>query len=249
MDENNNSNTISRPELSVVVLGYRSEEKIIPFIAQMEKELRDANFLNYELVLVGNYNKGSDDKTPEVVRQLAKSNPRIVAVTREKEGMMGWDTLTGFTKASGEVIAWIDGDGQMPSKDIVRLFRILKSGEFDFVKTFRSKRLDGSYRRIVSVFYNFAFHVLFPGSYFRDINSKPKIITKEAYEKMKLTCTGWFLDGEMMMEVRRLHLLVAEIPTVFHENEWRASFVKLATVFEMFASLLYYRFVYWFRRK
>ena len=79
-----------------------------------------------------------------------------------------------------------------------------------------------------------------------NINSKPKIFTKQALNEMKLECNGWFLDGEIMLEVKRLNLSFAEIPTVFHEIEWRASFVNWKAVLEMFYSLLKYRLKYWF---
>ena len=173
------------PELSVVVLCYRGGKTIIPYIEQMEKEFREGGMEDYELVLVGNYFPGTNDKTPEIIQELANKNPKILPVVVEKKGMLGWDVIMGFKAVNGQAIALIDGDGQMPSRDIVRLFRVLKSGEFDLVKTFRKTRMDGFYRKLISLFYNAIFRILFPKIYFRDINSKPKIITREAYEKMK----------------------------------------------------------------
>ena len=238
------NNTI--PKLSVVVLCYRSEERIIPYLNQMEKELHEGGLDDYELVLVGNYFSGSGDKTPEIIRRLAADNSRIVPVIKEKQGMMGWDALSGLQAAGGEAIALIDGDGQMPSRDLVRIYNVLKSGEFDFVKTYRVKRLDGAWRRLISNIYNSLFYLLFLGIPFRDMNSKPKLITRKAFNEMRLSCPGWFFDGEMMLEVRRLNLSFAEIPTVFHENEWRKSYVKVWTIFEMIGSMFWHRIKYWF---
>lgn len=240
--------TKERPELSVVVLGYRSNERIIPYLTQMERELQKGGIENYELVLVGNYFPGTDDKTPEIIREMAPKNPRITPVILEKMGMMGWDVRTGLSAARGEAIAIIDGDGQMPSSDIVRLYRILKSGEFDLVKTFRKTRMDGAYRKFISGCYNLFFRILFPKATFRDVNSKPKLMTREAYDRMRLSCDGWFIDGEIMLESMHLDLNVAEVPTVFLENEWRGSFVKPWTVFEFIWNMILYRFKYWFNR-
>ena len=196
--------------------------------------------------MVANYLIGKLDKTPSIVKQLSENDQRIVPVINEKKGMMGWDAISGLSAASGDAIALIDGDGQMPPKDIMRLFNIFKSGEFDFIKTFRIKRFDGSFRKIQSKSFNWLFRILFPKSFFRDINSKPKIISKKMLKKMDLSCPGWFLDGEIMLEVRRLNLSFAEIPTEFHEIDWRASFVKPSSIFEMIFSLIYYRFKYFF---
>jgi len=236
-----------RPELSVVVLCYKSGKTIIPYLEQMERELKDGGMDNYELVLVGNYLPSSDDKTPEIIRELARKNPKILPVIIEKKGMLGWDVITGFKASTGESIALIDGDGQMPSQDIVRLYRVLKSGEFDLVKTFRKTRMDGPYRRFISGWYNIIFHTLFPKASFRDVNAKPKLITRGAYHKMHLSCDGWFIDGEIMLESMRLDLNVAEVPTVFHENEWRGSFVKIWTIFEFLWYMAVYRIKYWFK--
>lgn len=247
MEKISQSKEINRPKLSVVVLCYKSGRTIIPFLEQMEKEMAEGGLDDYELVLVGNYFPGSNDKTPEIIRELAMKNPRILPLTLEKKGMLGWDVIAGFKAATGEAIAFIDGDGQMPSGDIVRLYKVFKSGEFDFVKTFRKTRLDGIYRKVISGWYNFIFHVLFPGATFHDVNSKPKLMTRASYERMRLSCNGWFIDGEIMLESMRLGLNVAEIPTVFHENEWRGSFVKIWTIFEFLGYMIFYRIKYWFQ--
>lgn len=235
------------PDLSVVVLCYKSGETIIPYLKQMEQELQEGGMNNYELVLVGNYFSGTGDKTPEIIHKLAETNPRIVPVTLEKQGMMGWDVIQGLNVAKGRAIAFIDGDGQMPSQDIVRLHRVLKSGEFDLVKTFRKTRMDGAYRRFISGWYNRIFHILFPKASFRDVNAKPKIMTREAYNKMNLSCRGWSIDGEIMLASMYHDMNVAEVPTVFHKNEWRGSFVKPWTVLEMLLQLLRFRIKYWLK--
>jgi glycosyltransferase involved in cell wall biosynthesis len=237
--------TMHRPDLSVVVLCYRGGKTILPFLERMEQEIQSEGMDNYELVLVGNYFPGTDDETPDVIRELAKKNPKVRPVLFEKKGMMGWDAISGLKAATGKAIALIDGDGQMPSRDIVRLYRVLKSGEFDLVKTFRKVRMDGAYRRFISNWYNFIFHILFPGASFRDVNAKPKLITREAYQKMDLSCGGWFFDGEIMLESMHLDLNVAEVPTVFLKNEWRGSFVSVWTIFEFLLDLGRYRIKYW----
>ncbi len=234
-------------DLSVVVLCYRGGLTIIPFLDQMETEMRREGMDNYELILVGNYFPNSDDKTPDVIRDMASKNNKIVPVLLEKKGMMGWDAISGLRAATGRAIALIDGDGQMPSRDIVRLYRVLKSGEFDMVKTFRKTRLDGAYRKFISNWYNFIFHVIFPGATFRDVNAKPKLMTREAYQKMTLSCGGWFFDGEIMLESMYLDLNVAEVPTVFLKNEWRGSFVSIWTIFEFMIDLARYRIKYWLK--
>lgn len=232
----------SLPELSVVVLCYRAEEYVRQFITQLSEELQ-ASGIDYELVLVGNYLPGSIDKTPEIIKEIAQIDSRCRAVAREKKGMMGWDMKSGLEAATGRLLAVIDGDGQMPTSDIVKVYRMLQVGHYDIVKTFRAQRFDGLYRKTLSSFYNLLFRVLFPSaSMLRDINSKPKVMTREAYKKMNLTSNDWFTDAEIMIEALRNGELIGEVSTIFYKNERRSSFVPISAIFEFLKNLLYYRF-------
>ena len=235
----------SVPELSVVCLCYRSQQLAEELAEQMCRELEDAD-IDYELVLVANYHEGEDDPTPEIVRRFALSCARVKTVTDIKEGMMGWDMRSGLRCATGAHLAVIDGDGQMPSSDIVKTYRVLQVAGYDLVKTFRAERFDGIYRIWLSRGYNLLFHLLFPSSAkFRDINAKPKVMTRAAYESMNLISNDWFTDAEIMIEALRNHLNVGEVSTIFLNNERRATFLRAATILEFLRNLIYYRFQRW----
>ena len=239
----------AQPEISVVILAYRANIQIKDFVQQVVTGFDDARIYDYELVLVANYdvNSRGDDPTPEIIRCMANEEKRIISVTLPKRGMMGWDLQQGLQVTKGKAIAMIDGDGQMPPMDLVRLFRVMNSGEFQFVKTYRIERGDGKFRLVMSQVFNGLFRILFPACHYKDINSKPKLILRSALEQMNLTCDGWFIDGEIILEAMRLDLAFAEIPTKFKKNEWRGSFVNIGSIFEMFASMMMYRIKMWFR--
>jgi glycosyltransferase involved in cell wall biosynthesis len=234
---------LNQPDLSIVILAYRAEESIAGFVDQVIEHLTQNGVDDYEIVLVANYDKaGAPDVTPEVVKRIAQRDPKICTVTKPKEGMMGWDARQGLFASRGRVISLIDGDGQMPPEDIIRAYKLLVSGEYQFVKTYRTSREDGLFRLLASRGFNFIFRLLFPQCQFRDINSKPKLLTQDALTRMSLSCDGWFFDAELILETIRLRLPYLEIPTHFKDNEWRASFVNLSTVFEMLKSMIQYRF-------
>ena len=155
---------------------------------------------------------------------------------------MGWDMRSGLNAARGTHLAVIDGDGQMPSSDIVKVYRLLEIGGYDLVKTFRAQRFDGAYRRTISRCYNLLFRLLFPGAAkFRDINSKPKVVTRDAFRRMKLESNDWFTDAEIMIEAIRNELRVGEVSTIFLKNERRATFVPVSAIWEFLRNLVYYR--------
>ncbi len=229
-----------------MVLAYRSAETISTFVDSLVSCL-EAEEPHWELILVGNYIDNSGDRTPEVVKGLAKQDARIRAVTEVKQGMMGWDMKSGLKAASGKVLAVIDGDGQMPAEDVVRVYHKLKEESLDLAKTYRAKRSDGSYRRVISTVYNALFQFLFPGLNSRDINSKPKVMTRDAYANMDLKSDGWFIDAEIMIQARGMGLKIGEIETVFHSIDSRPSFVKPLSIVEFLANLVWYRVLEFFR--
>ena len=228
------------PELSIVVLGYRSADTIENFVKSLVHSLEEEKLI-WEIILVGNYFEGIGDRTPEVVRKIAAGDSRITAVTEVKKGMMGWDMKTGFQTASGKALAVIDGDGQMPSGDVIRVYQLMVKDGLGLAKTYRAKRDDGSYRKLISVVYNILFRFLFPGINAWDMNSKPKIMTREFYEKISLESNGWFIDAEIMILARRLGIKIGETETVFHSMDTRPSFVKPLSILEFLANLLTFR--------
>jgi glycosyltransferase involved in cell wall biosynthesis len=231
---------MENPEISVVVLAYRSATTITSFVDSLVESLEKEQLL-WEIVLVGNYFEGVGDKTPEVVRGISARDSRIKAVAEIKKGMMGWDMKSGLHAATGRTLAVIDGDGQMPSSDVIRVYQLMKKNGLDLAKTYRAKRNDGSYRRLISVVYNILFKLLFPGINAWDMNSKPKIMTREFYEKLYLESNGWFIDAEIMIFVRRLRAKVGEIETEFLSMDSRPSFVKPLSILEFLGNLFWYR--------
>jgi len=98
-------------------------------VEQIVKEM-DSIKVDYEIILVANYDD-SKDKTPQIAKDMAKQNPRIKVVSKEKDGRMGWDMRSGMEIAKGKYIAIIDGDGQMPASDIETVYTVIKTGQYD----------------------------------------------------------------------------------------------------------------------
>lgn len=234
------------PEISVVILCYRAGHWIRGFVDKIV-ELLDSSVPSWEIVLVGNYFENTDDDTPEIVMDIVSKRENIKAVVLPKEGMMGWDARSGLNKAIGRYICLIDGDRQMPAEDIVKVYRKIKEDKLDFVTTYRAVRYDGAARVALSCVYNLLFKVLFPGIKLRDINSKPKILTREAYNKMHLVSNDWFFDAEVVIQTRGLKLKTGEVPTRFYRCPYRKSFVRFDAVIEFIKNLFYARFNVFFK--
>lgn len=236
------------PDISLVILCYQTGQKIHAFLNRVIENL-DELTPHWEIVLVGNYHEGVPDDTPAVVREIAKNNPKIRAVAKPKEGMMGWDARSGFAECTGKTIAIIDGDEQMVAVDIQKAYKMLVSGGYDLVKPFRTVRYDPWIRQVNTRVYNFIYNLLFPGYPIRDVHSKPKIFTREAFQKIELTANDWFMDAELMIQARRYKMKLGEFPTVFHRAVHRKSFVRFHTIFEFIKNLVRARVCEFFKRK
>jgi glycosyltransferase involved in cell wall biosynthesis len=231
------------PDISVIILCYKSEEAARPFVLEMV-DILDNRGVQYEIILVANYNAGEEhtDTTHIVAKELARENPNIVVVAGEKKGMYGFDVISGLSIAIGNTIAYIDGDGQMPAPDVVRVYDELIKNDVDMAITYRVKRYDSMKRILISRVYNVLLRILFPSVSVYDANAKPKIFTREALEKLDIISNDWFIDPEIVIQASKQHFKIAQIPTVFLKKVYRSSFVNIMTIFEFLRNLFRYRF-------
>lgn len=227
-------------EITVVVLCYKTGKRIKSFVSDI-RNILDSNISEWEIVLVGNYDKDFPEETPAVVKEIAANNPGIRAITLPKQGMMGWDARIGMSEARGKYICIIDGDEQICAEDVTRVYRKICTDDLDLVFPYRWKRHDGFIRIINSKIYNMFAKMLFPVVKVKDINAKPKIFKKTIYERLHLGSDDWFIDAEIVIKSSKLGLKIGQVPTEFKENKYRRSFINLSTVFEFVKNLIMVR--------
>lgn len=224
------------PALSAIVLGYRAEEALTPIITPLYDELA-ASGIDFELVLVANYNAEDPDETARVAAEFARGHERVRVLAEPKAGGMGWDMRSGLEAARGDFMVVIDGDGQNPTGDVMRIYEAHRASGAPVIKGRRSIRGDGPVRRIISAVYNAAFTIMFRAWGIWDVNGKPKGLSRDAFERMELRSDDWFADAEIVLEARRLGLGLQEIPVRFDENRHRGSFVSWRTVVEFIRNM------------
>ena len=221
---------------------YRSGNYAKVYLDRVLKQLKLNQIENFEIILVGNYIEGQNDITPTIVKDLAEKNKQVNCLALPKKGWLGWDVRKGIEATKGDFIALIDGDGQMPAKDIIRVYEKIRKEDLDLVLTYRKKRGDGLYRFILSNTYNLLTKVLFPGIPFRDMNSKPKIIKRSSLNLLNLSVDNWTIDAEIMLQSWQKKLKIQEIATDFHgQPGGRKSFVGKSSIFQFILFLLRFR--------
>jgi glycosyltransferase involved in cell wall biosynthesis len=229
------------PSLSAIILCYRAEEALTPYLDVLYDELV-ASGSTFELVLVANYHAGSDDRTPDIATHYAESHPNVRAVARVMVGGLGWDMHVGFAESRGEIIIVIDGDGENAPGDVLRMYRQMRTEHVDVAKGTRVIREDSVYRRLVSSTYNLLFKLLFWTWDLGDINGKPKGLTRAALDRLDLRSDDWFADAEIVLEARRGGFTITELPVEYHRKSERRSFVRPTAILEFVINMLKHRF-------
>ena len=227
--------------LSVIILCYKAEEYTNLYLNKVLDVLTSNKIEDYEIILVGNYISGTNDKTPGIVNSLSASNEKVVSIAKPKPefGWLGWDVRMAFSKAKGDFIALIDGDGQMPAEDIAKCYLSSRENDNDITMTYRTTRGDGLYRKALSFIYNSSVKVLFPFSNIKDLNSKPKVFKREVIHSLNLRSNGWTIDAEIMLQAMKRNHKINQLPTKFlGQPGGRDSFVGYKAIFEFISFVL-----------
>lgn len=122
-------------DLSVVVPVKDEQANVRPLVEQLKSALADHV---WEVVFVDD---GSRDETFTILADLAASDGRVKVVRLRRNFGQSAAMQAGFDKASGEVIATMDGDLQNDPADLPRMIAKLQEG-YDVVLGHRVHRQD-----------------------------------------------------------------------------------------------------------
>lgn len=92
-----------KPFFSIIVPCYRIE----PYIRECLDSIRKQNFRDWECIVVV---QKSEDKTEEIVREIAESDERIRFFVLPPSGSPSASRNMAIDRASGEYIVFVDGD-------------------------------------------------------------------------------------------------------------------------------------------
>jgi glycosyltransferase involved in cell wall biosynthesis len=227
---------MSRPELSIVIPFYNEEACCEQVLHRLILEL-DQNGIDYQLLPVNN---GSSDRTGEILDRCARDCPRLKVVTIHQNRGYGWGVISGLRQGEGEYLGYVDGDTQIPSSEVVRVFRHMVERNADIGKATRQQRLDGIKRKAISSVYNTFFKLLFACSV-RDINAKPKILRRDCFHALDLQSMDWFIDAEIILKAQTRAMRVEEIEISFLPRREGVSKFRWSTVWEFVINILRYR--------
>jgi dolichol-phosphate mannosyltransferase len=120
---------VKPPVLSLVIPAYNEEQNIVPTVREIVQKLKSAA-IPYEIVVV---NDNSKDKTPDLIREMQKSDKGIRLVNRTPPGGFGRAVRSGLENFSGDIVVIVMADLSDDPEDIVRYYRLIADEGYDAV--------------------------------------------------------------------------------------------------------------------
>ena len=176
-----NSLDTSVPDFSVVVPVRNEADNISPLIAELKTVMTALQ--PYEIVIVDD---GSDDATPEVLRDQARACPELRVIRHRSSAGQSAAITTGVNEARAGIIITLDGDGQNDPADIPALldrFREADNPDLLLVTGERQKRWDSLLKRLSSRVANAVRGTLL-GDHTPDAGCGLKVFSRPAYLAM-----------------------------------------------------------------
>lgn len=129
------------------VMPFYNEGENIPGVLGELREALDALEVTYEVLAVDD---GSADDTGLKLYQAARSWPQLCVLSHAKNSGQAAALWTAFQKATGELVAVLDGDGQNDPAALRAMISHLDAANADMVAGVRAIRKDSLLRRMMS---------------------------------------------------------------------------------------------------
>jgi len=247
--------------LSIIIPFYNEKEslpKLLNKLIDVTKKLKE----EAEIILVDD---GSDDNSEFKSSSFAEASPPAYAsgdrsedkqiskylvsdairlITHRKRFGKGRALLSGFRKAKGDIIVFMDADLQDDPKDLPKFLQKMKKG-YDFVNGWRKSRNDPASKTLPSAIFNFLL-VLFFGSSFHDINCGFKMMRRSVLEEIPL-----YGDNYRFLPIlaKKEGFSTDEVEVTHHSRIYgKSKYGSVRLLFGLFDTLTTY-FIYKFSEK
>lgn len=154
-------------------------------------------------------NDGSTDATASILQGMQQSMRNLRVVTHEKNSGYGAAVVDGCDAAEGDIIGFMDSDGQFDPADFDRLLPLLE--RVPFVTGRRRHRADPFMRKFnAKLFGLLSFFIL--GIWVRDINCAMKLWRRDLWPVIRpRIATGALMNAEIFYRLRRAGKTYAQV--------------------------------------
>ena len=189
--------------LSLIVLSYNDGLSLREMLPKWIGVLEKLTGKDYELIVSDD---AGTDETEFIVESIAASNKNIRYVRSKTNQGVGANFRMGVKNASGDFVAYTDGDGQYIPEDLQLLWK--EKDHFDLLSGNRVHRADPPIRSFASGIYNLLVKMIYNVKV-KDINSGLKLFNKNFLTQcLPQISNGPFYDAEYLIKgyYKKLHI-------------------------------------------
>ena len=132
-----------KQKLQIVTPVYNEEKNIEYTIVSFFDDLSDKG-IELEFIISED---GSSDNSVSVIKALSEEYKVTLYSSVERKNYTD-SVLFGLSKATTDIVAFVDSDGQYDPSDLLKMYKRLEKGTF--VLGFRNPRVDSYFRRFIS---------------------------------------------------------------------------------------------------
>ena len=181
-------------------------------------------------------NDGSTDGTGSILASILQSASNVHVVTHAYNRGYGAAVVSGLDAATGEIMGFMDSDGQFDPKDFSLLLPLLDRASF--VTGRRRHRADPFMRKVNAKLFGFlSFAIL--GIWVRDVNCAMKLWKRDIWQTIRpRVATGALVNAEMYFRLQRAGLTYAQVDVGHYPRKFGTQTgAKLSVILRMLGEL------------
>ena len=168
--------------VSICIPCYRSAKTIAAVVEEVKEEFSRHPGYDYQFVLV---NDCSPDTTFQVIRSLAAEDERIIGVDLARNYGQVSAKMAALQFATGDIVIFMDDDGQHPASGIFALIDKMQEGDYDVVYAHLQKKQTTVFKKVTSNLHNWIAEVM---------GNKPKGIHRSSFTAWSRTVADAMKD-------------------------------------------------------
>ncbi|MGH7193713.1 MAG: glycosyltransferase family 2 protein [Candidatus Saccharimonadales bacterium] len=229
------SSVITWQSLSIVLPAYNEEVVIAQTVQDCLRTLR-RYCPNTEVIVVDD---GSRDNTGAIADELASRDARVVAVHNRPNRGYGGALLAGFDAARGELLFFMDSDGQFNIDQIQDLLRVAAEKPGTVVLGYRAHRRDPFFRRLNAGAWKRLVRLLLGLKGVRDIDCAFKLFPARTIRACQVQAEGAMVNTEFLVKMQRMHVPMVQVPVAhFARTHGTATGANLSVILKAFRELM-----------
>jgi glycosyltransferase involved in cell wall biosynthesis len=199
-------------KISVIVPAYNESPHIRKTIEDIEKVFSNPG--NYEILVVDD---GSTDNTYLEARKNAENNGHVKVIENGRNGGKGEALKHGFEYATGDLVTFIDADGDLHPHQIKEFMKLMEKSDADVIigsKRHPLSKIDYPLKRkILSSAYYLLNKILF-GLSVKDTQAGLKLFKYDVLKKIlpKVLVKKYAFDLELLVNANHHGFKIKEAP-------------------------------------